>query len=327
VRLWQADSSNVARVTGHLRLNGAPVAGARVSLDRYLVPRATARDGTFQTDVDITIPSRRVVHAVDLTHATVRGRALTAGQRSALLATSGAFNVGYRLQGLKAHLQSNHNVVVTGRLVGADGQAPPLVRLQTYQLRGTITDAAGKPVRGAVVITRTQDRDFWTHSSGSDQNGHYTSFFSASDETNSDPVPLSVGVALGGVSYGGVLGTNASFKRLRSAVMNIQLGAGVNYTLQTPSSYAGAVYSGLVVGVTVGGKVVKPLAARWPDATGTFSMTLPASVRGTTLHFWENARQFFSRFTARPGGAIDLTSWPTALGDGVSVGLATLNVP
>jgi alcohol dehydrogenase (cytochrome c) len=327
VHVWQANSSNVARVTGRVLLNGAPVAGARVSLDRYLVPRATAKDGSFQTDVDITIPLRRVVHVVAATKATLHGRALTAGQRSALLAASGGFSVGYGLAGLRAHVQGKGNVVVTGRLAGAEGQAPPLVRLQTYQLTGTITDAAGKPVQGAVVITRTQDRDFWTHSSGSDQNGHYTSFFSASDETSADPVPLSVGVASGGVSYGGVLGTNVPFKRLRSAVMNIQLGAGANYTIQTPSTYVGAVYTGLVVGVTAGGKVVKPLAARWPDAHGTFSITLPASVRGKTLHFWENARQFFSRFAARPGGAIDLTSWPTALGDGVPVGLASLKAP
>ena len=107
--------------------------------------------------------------------------------------------------------------------------------------------------------------------------------------------------------------------------MNIQLGSRRQlHDRRRRASYAGAVYSGLVVGVTAGGKVVKPLAARWPDAKGKFSMTLPASVRGKTLHFWENQRQFFSRFAARPGGAVDLTSWPTALGDGVSVGLASL---
>ena len=80
--------------------------------------------------------------------------------------------------------------------------------------------------------------------------------------------------------------------------MNIQLGANGTYKVETPTSYVGAVYSGLVVGVTSGGKVVKPLAERWPDARGNFSMTLPASVRGKTLPFWENQRQFFSRFTA-----------------------------
>jgi hypothetical protein len=201
------------------------------------------------------------------------------------------------------------------------------VRLLTYQLTGTITDKTGKPVQGAVVITRTQDRDFWTHSSPSDANGHYSSFYAASDETSADPVILAVGVALGGISYGGNLGTNASFKRLKSSVLNIQLGAGAAYTVQTPSPQAGAVYSGLVVGVTSGGKVVKPLSEQWPDAAGRFSMRLPASVRGKTIHFWENQRQFFSHFAARPGGAVDLAAWPSQLGNAAPAGLATLAIP
>jgi hypothetical protein len=196
----------------------------------------------------------------------------------------------------------------------------------TYQLTGTITDAAGKPVQGAVVITRTQDRDFWTHSSATDANGHYTSFFSASDESGANPVSLAVGVALGSVSYGGAVGTNVNFTKLKSATMNIQLGSGTSYTVQTPSSFTGAVYSGLVVGVTAGGRVVKPLSETWPSGNGSFSMTLPASARGKTLTFWENQRQSFSRFAARPGGAMDLRSWPAQLGDAVPTGLATVKV-
>jgi hypothetical protein len=177
-----------------------------------------------------------------------------------------------------------------------------------------------------VVITRTQDRDFWTHSSATDANGHYSSFFAASDETAADPVLLSVGVALGTVSYGGTLGVNEPFARLKSATMNIQLGSGANYTIQKPGSFVGAVYSGLVVGVTAGGKVMKPLAERWPDAKGNFSMTLPASARGKTLHLWENQRQFFSHFPAKPGGAVDLGSWPTQLGAAAPSGLGVITV-
>ena len=41
------------------------------------------------------------------------------------------------------------------------GIAPPPVSLYTYRLSGTITNAAGQPVQGAVVVTRTNDRDFW----------------------------------------------------------------------------------------------------------------------------------------------------------------------
>ena len=326
MRLWEANSSNVAQVAGRVLLNGVPVAGALVSLDGYPVPQATAKDGSFKTDVDITIPLRRVVRVVGVAHATVHGRALSAGQRSALLAASGGFSIGYGLQGLHTKVQKDGSVVVSGRLLGANRQAPPTVRLLTYQLVGTITDKSGKPVQGAVVITRTQDRDFWTHSSPSDASGNYSSFFAASDETSADPVVLAVGVASGGISYGGNVGTNASFKRLQSSVLNIQLGAGVAYTLQTPTPQVGAIYSGLVVGVTEGGKVVKPLAERWPDANGAFSMRLPASVRGKTVRFWENQRQFFSHFAALPGGAVDLAAWPSELGNAVPSGLAALPI-
>jgi hypothetical protein len=36
-------------------------------------------------------------------------------------------------------------------------------------------------------------------------------------------------------------------------------------------------------------------------------MTLPASVRGKTIGFWQNKRLFFSSFAATPGGKVDLT--------------------
>jgi alcohol dehydrogenase (cytochrome c) len=324
VQPWLADSSNVRTVVGHVLLNGAPVAGARAVVDGYVVPRATAKNGSFSYDVDITLPQRHVVRVTGLAHATVHGHGLTAGQQTALSAASGGFSVAYGLRGVTARVQKNGTVLLEGRVTNSAGTAPPPVRLLTYQLSGTITDAAGKPVQGAVVITRTQDRDFWTHSSATDANGHYTSFFAASDETPADPVPLAVGVALGSVSYGGTLGVNAPFARLKSATVNIQLGSGANYTVDKPSSFTGAVYSGLVVGVTTGGKVVKPLAERWPDAKGNFSMTLPTSVRGKTLHLWENQRQFFSHFPAKPGGAVDLGSWPKQLGDAAPSGLATV---
>jgi len=326
VRPWLANSSNVASVTGRVLWSGRPVAGAHVSVDGFVVPRATARDGSFHFDTDVTVPARRVLRVASVKGATVGGKALSAGQQSAVRAAGGGVSVGYALTGLHARV-SGGKVVVSGRVLDRSGHAPPLVRLLTYRLTGTITDASGKPVQGAVVITRTQDRDFWTHSSATDANGHYTSFFAASDETAANPVPLSVGVALGSVSYGGNLGTVVNFGRLKSATMNIQLGSGSSYTVRQPTSHAGAVYSGLVVGVSAGGRVVKPLAATWPTGSGAFTMTLPGSVRGKTLTFWENQRQSFSSSVAHPGGRMELTSWPARLGDAVPTGLATLKVP
>ena len=55
-------------------------------------------------------------------------------------------------------------------------------------------------------------------------------------------------------------------------------------------------------------------------------MVLPASVRGKTLRFWENERQSFTASGARPGGRVDLRTWPTALGAATPAGLGTLTV-
>ena len=109
--------------------------------------------------------------------------------------------------------------------------------------------------------------------------------------------------------------------------MNIQLGSGGKYTISKPTSYAGAVYQGLVVGVSGAGGVIKPIANRWPDAKGRFTIVLPASARGKSVRFWENQRQFFTRSAARPGGAVDLSTWPTQLGAAAPAGLASLTLP
>ncbi|MDX6485776.1 MAG: hypothetical protein QOF43_929, partial [Gaiellaceae bacterium] len=327
VRPWDANSSNVQTMVGRLLLRGAPVAHARISVDGYVVRRATTTSGQFRYDADDTVARKHQVRVAGLGAATAKGRRLTADERSALTAASGSFSVGYAVDGLHVRAGKNGTTIVTGRVHDTAGNAPPTVALQTYQLTGTITDTAGKPVQNAVVITRTQDRDFWTFSSATDANGHYTSFFGASDETDADPVPLAVGVAFGGTSYGGTLGTTVSFDRLHSASMNIQLGPGAKYTIDKPRSYAGAIYQGLVVGVSGPGGVVKPVADRWPDAKGNFSITLPRSVRGKTIRFWENQRQTFSSVDARPGGPVDLRSWPTQLGSAAPAGLASIKIP
>jgi len=140
-------------------------------------------------------------------------------------------------------------------------------------------------------------------------------------------VLISVGVAQGATSYGGITGTNVPFVRLESSVLNIQLGLNAAYKINSPAPIRAAIYSGLAVGVTVGGKVVAPLSDSWPDAKGRFSMLLPSYVRGRTLSLFESQNQVLSRFTARPGGPVDLKGWPAQLASTVPSGLAALSVP
>src|SRR5262249_53164459 len=56
VRPWTANSSNVQSVQGRVTLDGRPVAGARVTIGGYTVPRSTAGDGMFHYDLDYTVP-------------------------------------------------------------------------------------------------------------------------------------------------------------------------------------------------------------------------------------------------------------------------------
>jgi alcohol dehydrogenase (cytochrome c) len=327
VRPWLANSSNVQNMFGRVRIGASPVVGATLRVDGYSLPVASGPRGGFLYPADISIARRHVVKVVGVGNAKVKGRALTAGEKAALLGTEAGFNTGYRVDRLHVTRQEGGGALVTGRVSDTFGNRPLSISLYTYQLTGTITDVDGKPVQGAVVVARTNDRDFWTFSSPSDASGHYTSFFHASDETSADPVPLSIGVALGAISYGGNLGTPANFARNKSARLDIKLGRGTTYTLGKPESYVGAIYEGLVVGVTGPHGVVKPIAERWPDAKGNFSMLLPASTRGQTLRFWENQRQFFSAFAQVPGGKVELRSWPTQLGDSASRGISKLVVP
>ncbi len=328
VRNWDPNSSNTQNATGRVLLGSTPVAGVKIRVDGYTLPAKTAGDGSFVYPVDITVPRRHVVTIVSADGARAAGRPLSKAESDALVGKQAGFSVAYRIGGLHASVQKNGTVLVQGRVSSVEGATPPAVTLFTYRLTGVITDSSGKPVQGAVVVTRTQDRDFWTYSTPTDAGGRYTSFFAASDESGTNPVSLAVQVAVGDNIYGLPIGVNVDFSLLKSATMNAQLPAsGTGLPAPKSSSYAGAVYEGLLVGVSGAKGVVRPVSAKWPDANGNFSLILPASMRGKTVRFWENFRQFFQTFPATPGGRVDLTNWPSGLLPRVPVGFQTLTLP
>jgi hypothetical protein len=314
-------------VTARVLWNNTPVVGAHLVVGQYPVPRATDKTGSFSYDLDDTVAGRHVIHVSSLAHATINGKRLTAGQRKSINGATGGFTSAFGISGLHARVRKNGSVLVTGKATDSAHNGPPDVHLLTYVLSGRITDAQGDPVKGAIVVTRTLDRQYWTRSNPTNAQGYYSSFFPASDQSSADPVPISVGVALGNVSYGGALGTNINFARLQSSVLNIQLGNGTSYTISPPDPYNSSIQAGLTIGVTVGDKVVKPLSARWPKHNGDFSLVLPSSVRGHTVSFFENQVQVPSRFAASPGGAMDMKFYKGFIGPTVPRNLAPLAIP
>jgi hypothetical protein len=307
-------------------LHGKPVSGVALHVGDYPLPGRTDSSGKFSYRVDTTLPERHVVSVSSVAGAKVSGHALSSSDQSSVMALHNGFSVGYNITDLHTSRGSAGNVVLTGRAVYASGKPVPPVVLFTYQLTGTITDAAGKPVVGAIVVTRTQDRDFWTFSKPSDANGHYTSFFAASDESGADPVPLTVQVASGRVSFSSGATPTVKFGALKSATLNIQLPGSPTavMALPTATSFPGAVYEGLILGVSGPNGLIKPLSASWPDKNGRFRLTLPASARGKRLSVWEDLGQVFSSFPATPGGRFDMQSYPSKVLQRFPQGMATI---
>ena len=271
-----------------------------------MLPRATDSDGRFVSPVDSTLARRHPVTVVDVSRARVGGRALTDAEQRAVRGATGGISVAYRLSGVTVS-ERNGNVVVSGRATRADGAAVPTVILLSYRLSGRITDSAGNPIRGATVVTRSNDRDFWTFSEPSDANGRYNGFFPASDKSGNDPVEFAVQIAYGRTSY--TTGArNPSFKRLSSATMDVRLPAsGIAAPLPTTTAVPGAIYRGLLVGVSGRNGLVKPISATWPDARGRFTIVLPAEHEGADAPVLaERVPDLHDR--GRPGAA--RSSWP-----------------
>jgi alcohol dehydrogenase (cytochrome c) len=331
IQAWDPNTSNTEDVQGHVTLSGKPVAGVKVSVDGWVAP-ATDKSGTFTYPADNTMPGRHVVKVASVTGATVDGRRLTAPEQREVMAAKSGISVGYSITDVSTRSGPEGTVVLSGRLSFGKNMAPHPVQLYSYQLTGTITDPNGAPVKGAIVTTRTADHKFWTFSRPTGATGKYTAFLVAADQEGDNPVPMTVAVSVGANAYTEPIVDSVNFAALQSSTLNIQLPANPGTTLAksllNPQPAGGAIYRGLLVGVVGGrGRVIKPVSATWPDASGRFQLVLPASARGEVAKLWESERQFFSTAHAKPGANVDSSVYPKSLAAQTPQALLTVKLP
>jgi hypothetical protein len=331
IQPWDPNTSNTQDVQGRVMLGSQPVAGVKVMIDSWVAP-ATDSTGTFTYPADNTMPGRHVVRVASVDGARVGGRKLTAAEQQQVMRASGGISVGYSISDLTTHAGPEGTVVVSGRIGYGKNLAPLPVSLFSYELTGTVTDQNGAPVKGAIVTTRTGDHKFWTFSEPTGANGRYTAFLVAADQEGDNPVPMAVAVSVGSDAYTEPVVDTVNFAELRSAHLDIRLPASPGATLVKssldPHPAPGAVYKGPLVGVVGGrGRVIRPLRATWPDASGRFTLVLPSSARGLVAKFWEADRQFFSTTAAKPGGTISPSVYPKSLARDVPQALATVKLP
>lgn len=326
---WRLDRTNLYEALGCVKLGSEPVAGARMRVNRYLIPGATDANGGFYYTIDATLPQRATVTVADASAARVGDNDVSAAERSQLEQAEGSFTVRYRLGDLQAERLPNGTVRVSGTATYDTGAPPPPVVLFAFQLTGTVRDPDGNPVADAIVATRSIDLEVWSFSSPSGPDGSYRSFFYPSGDTPGTKVGLTARVARGNELW--ELGPNdvVFFPKLKSAVMDVDLPP-KGFPLPAPSApraVPGAVYEGLLVGVESNGRLVKPIAARWVDGRGNFELLLPARLSGQTVSFWESQLYAFSRVAGTPGGPIDVGYWPSDFPARAPRGLATLELP
>jgi len=331
VKAWDPNTSNTEDVQGRVTLVGKPVAGAKVSIDGWVAP-ATDESGTFTYPADDTVPGRHAVKVVSVAGATIGGRPLTPAEQSQVLAARSGISVGYSIDDVSTRSGPEGTIVLTGRISYAKGEAPRPVQLYSYELTGTVTDASGSPVKGAIVTTRTFDHKFWTFSEPTGATGRYTSFLVAADQAGDNPVPMTVAVSVGQNAYTEPIVDSVNFAQLQSSRLDIQLpsapGATLAKTSLNPQAIPGAIFRGLLLGVVGGrGRVIKPLSAKWPDASGRFELVLPHSAHGVVAKFWESQRQFFATSAAKPSGSIDPAVYPRSLAQDVPQALGTVTLP
>ena len=331
IQPWNPNTSNTEDVQGRVLVGGNPAAGVAVRVDGWVAP-LTDGSGLFTYPVDNTMPGRHVVTIASVTGARVDGRKLTAAQQRALMSAKTGISVGYSVEDVTTKSGPEGTTIVSGRVSFGQNLAPHPVQLYSYQLTGTVTDPNGNPVAGAIVTTRTNDHKFWTFSRPTGASGKYTAFLVAADQEGDNPVPMTVGVAVGANAYSEPITDFVNFPELRSANLDIQLPSSPGTTLVktslNPAPVPGAIYRGLLVGVVGGkGRVIKPLSATWPDADGRFSLVLPASSRGDVARFWESERQFFSTSLAKPGGQVGSAVYPHSLAQDTPQALGTVRLP
>jgi outer membrane protein assembly factor BamB len=331
IQPWNPNTSNTQDVQGRLMLAGKPVAGALVSIGGWVAP-ATDSNGAFTYPADNTMPGRHIVAVASAAHATVDGKALSAAEQSQVMHAKSGISVGYSISGVTAKPGPKGTVVVSGQVTYGKGLAPQPVSLYSYELSGTVTNASGQPVQGAIVTTRTGDHKFWTFSAPTGANGKYTSFLVAADQEGDDPVPMAVAVSVGADAYTEPTVDTVNFAALQSSNLNFQLpgspGATLVKTSLNPTAIPGALYRGLLVGVVGGkGRVIKPVSATWPDGNGRFQLVLPSSARGLVAKFFETQRQFFTTSKPAPGGNVDPSEYPSSLPSDAPQALGTIQLP
>lgn len=281
---WSATGDQQSTATGTLTAGGHPLSGQTV-LAQNGQHFKTDKDGHFTFQVDRS----KLAHLTFMT-LTDKGQARAHAK----------VNVAYPVV-IEQVVQNANQVKVQGRLVDANGNPPPVFRIANYRVSGTVHDASGKPVKGAIVSLVADGGEQWSKSQPTDENGAYTLFFTPDEETL-------YRVTVGKTQYTLPPGRVFQFPQQSSLSVDVKLPATGTYIHDQSGDLRGhttpgAVYTGIAVGVV--DHQGNPYYATAPTTDGRFTLTLPSDLwQSGKLAWFEREINAFTPEQVRPGSSL-----------------------
>jgi hypothetical protein len=285
VQQWKADGSHIATVKGQLLYGGKPVVGAIVQAGANQKQIETANDGSFTFMVDKSIIAEKQLKVISLDKARVDGKPVDQKAARELMSLAATYQVYFPIEVTQVEdaLTKPGHAAVHARLIFPAGEVFSFFRVDKYRISGKVTDADGKPVRGAVVWLDRDNGEGFAKSTPTDENGEYQLFYVPEyEETN-------LTVTIGRERYTLPQGKVMKIPKGTSVSIDIRLPREGNVISPQPpdlvtSVMDGALYTGIMPGLDVPPGVEYTVTI--PDHEGRFVITVPKEV-------WDSQPTFF----------------------------------
>jgi hypothetical protein len=292
LRVWRADGSNIQVVQGRVLLGDRPVAGAVVSAGQGRKLLTTDTDGSFRISVDRSLLTDTPVRVVSTDKATVGGRPVHPESARRIQAASASLRVYYPIEIEKVEIDPANagQVKVHARMVSRPGDTVSFFKLDKYRVGGRVTDADGRPVRGAVVWLDRERGEGFAKSTPTDENGEYELYYwPENEETN-------LTVTVGKIRY--TLPPNRVYFIPEHTSVDIRIRLPRSGTIirdQPPDLVSktsqGAKYMGVIAGLQVPADTDYTVTI--PDDRGRFVVTAPKTVWDQHPAFFETVLSYF----------------------------------
>ena len=283
LRLWQPNGSYIETATGSLLLGNNPIEKAKIQIGDKFVE--TDSKGTFEYSVDESKLSKKEIHVSSLNRALADGKKLSKEKKQSFGQVNGKINVFYPIK-ILSEQESDKKTIVTAQVL-TESQSPyPTVRTGKYAIMGTIKDAEGNPVKGAVVSITREKGEGWAHSKPSDNKGHYLLAYLPEDDEES-----TFKVSAGDVQYTLPEGKVYQFPNNTSVEVDVKFPKSGTFIDDSPpylisKVIPGSMKTGTIVGID--GVSPKDYSISVPDDEGHFRLIIP-------IELWKKKPTFFEK--------------------------------